>query len=76
MCPYSLDRKEHLLFHYGVFKVRADTRPLELRPVGRSLKTQQRVFTPNTEVDVLLGELGHRTNEPKLEHRRAERLPE
>src|SRR5207247_4829781 len=44
VCPCSLDQKEHVLRHYGVFKVRASSRPPhgERRPRGRSLKTQQR----------------------------------
>jgi hypothetical protein len=34
--------------HYGVFKVHAGSaRPRKNRPVGRSLKTQQRTSTPN-----------------------------
>ena len=39
---------------------------------GRSLKTQQR----DVEVDVVPGEPGHRTRQPKSPHRRAGRLPE
>ena len=34
--------KNTCFFHYGVFKVRADRRPREDPPEGRSLKTQQR----------------------------------
>src|SRR3954453_1879737 len=44
VCPYSLDREEHAKCRYGVFKVRAQSMRLteKSRPVGRSLKTQQR----------------------------------
>src|SRR5215204_4001308 len=48
--------------HYGVFKVHAGRAHTERTAhEGRSLKTQQRVSTPNTEVDVHLGELATRT---------------
>src|ERR671931_976193 len=43
----SLDRKEHVVCRYGVFKVHAErkVRPEKNRPiVRRSLKTQQRLF--------------------------------
>ena len=45
VCPCSLDRKEHVCCHYGVFKVRAGRCPPEKEPsrLARSLKTQQRV---------------------------------
>ena len=60
VCPCSLDRKEHVCCHYGVFKVRVD------RCSQRSLKTQQRgpAFISSgqpIEVDVLLGDLVYRT---------------
>ena len=64
-CSCSLDRKEHVGSRYGVFKVRASSRPpyVETAALGGSLKTQQRdVFA---EVDVVLGEPGHRTTPPK-----------
>src|SRR5262249_45015289 len=57
----SLDRKEHVVCRYGVFKVHADAhiRPEKNRPIARrSLKTQQR---GNVEVDILLGEPVGRT---------------
>ena len=56
VCPSSLDREEHVVCRYGVFKVRAGARPAkrEHRTEARSLKTQQCSYT---EVDVLLGEL-------------------
>ena len=63
VCSCSLDRKEHACCRYGVFKVHAGRRPPieKNRPKGRSLKTQQR--TRHVEVDVVLGEPGHRTAE-------------
>src|ERR687896_2171149 len=55
---YSLDRKEHVVCRYGVFKVHAGRRPqTKNRPAGRSLKTQQRCI----EVDIILGDLVFRT---------------
>src|SRR5712691_7254911 len=41
VCSCSLDRKEHFVCRYGVFKVQRAKRPRENRPTGRSLKTQQ-----------------------------------
>ena len=43
VCPSSLDREEHVVCRYGVFKVRAGARPAkrEHRTEARSLKTQQ-----------------------------------
>ena len=41
VCPCSLDRKEHVCCHYGVFKVRASWSARQ-GPQQRSLKTQQR----------------------------------
>jgi hypothetical protein len=61
VCSCSLDQKEHVCCHYGVFKVHAGRRP----PIregphrqARSLKTQQRGYV---EVDVVLGEPRDRT---------------
>ena len=52
VCPFLLIRKEHVFCRYGVFKVRAGRRPSRQvapesrgRPGGRSLKTQQRVYS-------------------------------
>ena len=44
VCPSSLDREEHVVCRYGVFKVRAGARcpaTRERRSTARSLKTQQ-----------------------------------
>ena len=43
VCPSSLDREEHVVCRYGVFKVHAGACPAkrERRAVARSLKTQQ-----------------------------------
>jgi hypothetical protein len=70
----SLDRKEHIVCRYGVFKVHAGGRRPNVRkpPCGRSLKTQQRAV----EVDIVLGEPDHRTNGPRAEHLRAWQPPE
>ena len=45
VCSCSLDQKEHVCCHYGVFKVHAGRRPpceRKTAPEARSLKTQQR----------------------------------
>src|SRR6185503_14407545 len=55
VCPYSLDREELTTNYYGVFKVRADPRPLmrRLRPAaGLSKLNSERIV----EVDVDLGD--------------------
>jgi hypothetical protein len=56
VCPSSLDREEHVVCRYGVFKVHAGAYPAkrERRAEARSLKTQQCSYT---ELDVVLGEL-------------------
>ena len=56
VCPSSLDREEHVVCRYGVFKVHAGIEPTgpERPRKARSLKTQQCSYV---EVDVLLGEL-------------------
>jgi hypothetical protein len=62
VCPSSLDHEEHLLLPLWSFQGARGLGPhRKNRPVGRSLKTQQRTSTPNTEVDVHLGELATRT---------------
>ncbi len=60
----SLDRKEHVVCRYGVFKVRSGAVAQEKTARGgRSLKTQQRF---SVEVDIVLGDLVVRTiNETK-----------
>jgi hypothetical protein len=61
VCPYSLDRKEHHVCRYGVFKVHAgDPRRTRKnrrhsRCTARSLKTQQR---GDVGLDILLGRPG------------------
>src|SRR5918994_4926706 len=51
---YLLIVKNTCFCHYGVFKVRAGTSPPKKEPPrGRSLKTQQRVSTPNSEFDIV-----------------------
>jgi hypothetical protein len=58
VCPSSLDREEHHDCRYGVFKVRAaNAAQLKNQPWPVS----QNSTAWNAEVDVLLGELGHRT---------------
>jgi hypothetical protein len=74
VCSLSLDHEEHRVCRYGVFKVRAGGPAREAPARGRSLKTQQRVVL--VEVDVDLGEPGHRTNRRLPRHRRAGRLRE
>ena len=76
VCSCSLDRKEHVVCRYGVFKVHRAKRPRENRPAGRSLKTQQR---RNVEVDIVLGEPGIRTskliNEPGAYRSKSSGIP-
>ena len=79
VCPYSLDRKEHVLMSLWSFQgARGPTAHLlkHRTPAWtagtRSLKTQQRA----DEVDVVPGEPSHRTISPKGDHQRAGRLPE
>ena len=67
VCSYSLDQKEHVVLSLWSFQ---GARRKPVAPVSQNSTAW------NAEVDVLLGELGHRTIEPKLEHQRAERLPE
>ena len=66
VCPSSLDHEEHRDCRYGVFKVRANHFATEKAGRGRSLKTQQREVV---EVDVVLGEPGHRTDVEMHVHR-------
>jgi hypothetical protein len=76
VCSCSLDRKEHFAcFHYGVFKVHADRCPRE-DPPGRTVSQNSTAYVVrNTEVDVLLGELGHRTTSSKARGHRTGRTP-
>ena len=57
VCPSSLDREEHVVCRYGVFKVHAGARPAkrEYRAVRRGLSKLS--STRYVEVDVVLGEL-------------------
>jgi len=47
----SLDHEEHRVCRYGVFKVRAGDPAREEPASGRSLKTQQRVWVVEVDVD-------------------------
>ena len=77
VCPSSLDREEHVVCRYGVFKVHAGASSpakREHRAWARSLKTQQCSYT---EVDVLLGELETgRTNPSTAEQPTGVRAPD
>ena len=50
--------EEHRVCRYGVFKVRAGVRP---RETNRPRPVSQNSTAWNAELDVVLGELGHRT---------------
>ena len=80
VCPYSLDRKEHVLMSLWSFQGARGPEPTvenTATPTGwpgqRSLKTQQRA----DEVDVVLGELDHRTT-PSMSssHQQVQQPPE
>jgi hypothetical protein len=80
VCPFSLDRKEHVMCcRYGVFKVRMSPKmearspdqPWESNPRGRSLKTQQR---KNVELDVISRRV--RTSDGPSERNTADHLNE
>ena len=59
VCSCSLDRKEHVMCRYGVFKVHVGRRPREnAQRRGRSLKTQQHATSRST---LFLGEFRNRT---------------
>ena len=56
MCPSSLDREEHVVCRYGVFKVRAGARPAKRE--HRAWRGLSKLSSARyVEVDVLLGEL-------------------
>jgi hypothetical protein len=58
VCPSSLDREEHVVCRYGVFKVRAGARPAKRESRARRGLSK---LSSAAEVDVLLGELNSRT---------------
>jgi hypothetical protein len=58
VCPSSLDREEHVVCRYGVFKVRAGAKCPAERESGRSTAGLSKLSSTNhVEVDVLPGEL-------------------
>ena len=59
MCPSSLDREEHVVCRYGVFKVHAGiaVRPNERTPLDGAVSQNSAVQIDLTEVDIVLGEL-------------------
>jgi hypothetical protein len=64
----SLDRKEHVVCRYGVFKVHAGRRP-PMRKTAR-LDGLSKLSSVFIEVDIVLGDLVVRTNQRTI-HRRA-----
>ena len=56
VCPSSLDREEHVVCRYGVFKVRAGARPAKREHHARR-GLSKLSSTRYVEVDVVLGEL-------------------
>ena len=73
VCPSSLDREEHVVCRYGVFKVRAgaNVRPNEKHRAWRGLSK----LSSAAEVDVLLGELvtGRKSRSNSIERASAHR---
>ena len=59
MCPSSLDREEHVVCRYGVFKVRAGIRYPAKRENAARRRGLSKLSSANrsTEVDIVLGEL-------------------
>ena len=55
VCSCSLDRKEHVVCRYGVFKVHAGERPPKRRPPERTV-SQNSAAIVYIEVDMVLGE--------------------
>jgi hypothetical protein len=90
VCSCSLDQKEHVCCHYGVFKVRAGRRPTQPRspaPRRHGLSKLNSVRTATSRSTLFLGEPGHRTTSSRGRHQqartreasacqRAQRLPE
>ena len=74
VCSCSLDRKEHVMCRYGVFKVHVSGAH-EKTPNERAVS--QNSAACNVEVDILLGESSHRTAPPEFmgPSKRARRLP-
>ena len=71
MCPSSLDREEHVVCRYGVFKVRAGARPAKRESRARRGLSK---LSSAAEVDVLLGEL--ETGRKNLHQKRPSSPPE
>src|SRR5262249_45141382 len=70
VCPSSLDREEHVVCRYGVFKVRAGVQcPAERENAARRRGLSKLSSANRVEVDVVLGELGS-----GHDHQRSERL--
>ena len=59
VCPSSLDREEHVVCRYGVFKVHAGACPAKRKP--RRRRGLSKLSSKHVEVDVVLGELDSRT---------------
>ena len=61
VCSCSLDRKEHVVCRYGVFKVQRAKAPQEKTALQRTV-SQNSAAIVYFEVDVILGDLVVRTN--------------
>src|SRR4029078_6649736 len=68
VCSCSLDRKEHVVCRYGVFKVHADSHPPREKPPDSQAVSKNSAGIVYIEVDIVLGEPVSRTskliNEP------------
>ena len=78
VCSCSLDQKEHVCCHYGVFKVHAGRRPQRKKPPPRSngLSKLNSVRRTTSRSTLFLGESSHRTKTSRGRHQRARRRPE
>ena len=79
VCSCSLDQKEHVCCHYGVFKVHAGRRPAireEPKPEGTGLSKLNSVRTATSRSTLFPGEPSHRTKISRDRHLRARRLQE
>ena len=65
VCSCSLDQKEHVCCHYGVFKVRASSSPpyLRCRPNGSVSQNSTACGLLTSRSTFVLGESGHWTSE-------------
>ena len=66
MCSCSLDRKEHFVCRYGVFKVQRTKSPMRKTALQRTV-SQNSAAIVYFEVDVILGDLVVRTKEMNTE---------